>query len=58
MPVSGVKVGVIGKRRANPDYLAELAEAEGATVLRNGRRAIRRALTGRMRGRPAESWDR
>jgi IS5 family transposase len=32
-------------------YLADKAAAEAAAVLRNGRRALPRALTGRMRGR-------
>jgi hypothetical protein len=31
--------------------LAEMAAAEAAAVLRNGRRALSRALTGRVRGR-------
>ena len=40
-------------RRVTGDLadLAEGAAAQAAAVLRNGRRAVRRALTGRMRGR-------
>jgi IS5 family transposase len=37
--------------------LAETAAAEAAAVLRNGRRALPRALTGRMRGRLRRALD-
>jgi IS5 family transposase len=41
----------IGRVTGDLAELAESAAAQAAAVLRNGRRAIRRALTGRMRGR-------
>ena len=41
----------IGRMTGDLADLAEAAAAQAAAVLRNGRRALRRALTGRMRGR-------
>ena len=41
----------IGRATGDLADLAEAAAAQAAAVLRNGRRAVRRALSGRMRGR-------
>ena len=41
----------IGRATGDLADLAETAAAQAAAVLRNGRRAVRRALSGRMRGR-------
>jgi IS5 family transposase len=41
----------IGRATGDLADLAEAAAAQAATVLRNGRRAVRRALSGRVRGR-------
>jgi IS5 family transposase len=41
----------IGRMTGDLADLAEAAAAQAAAVLRNGRRAVSRALTGRMRGR-------
>ena len=42
---------MIGRMTGDLADLAETAAAQAAAVLRNGRRAVGRALTGRMRGR-------
>ena len=42
---------VMGRMTGDLADLAETAAAQAAAVLRNGRRAVGRALTGRMRGR-------
>jgi IS5 family transposase len=45
----------IGRATGDLADLAQAAAAQAAAVLRNGRRAVRRALSGRLRGRWA-SW--
>src|SRR6516225_8192990 len=47
----------IGRMTGDLAYLAEGAAAQAAAVLRNGRRALPRALTGRMRGRLRRALD-
>ena len=48
---------VIGRVTGELAGLAEKTAAEAAAVLRNGRRAVPKALTGRMRGRPRRALD-
>jgi IS5 family transposase len=48
---------VIRRVTAELADLAEMAAAEAAAVLRNGRRALPRALTGRVRGRLRRALD-
>jgi IS5 family transposase len=48
---------VIGRVTGELADLAEIAAAEAAAILRNGRRAIGRALSGRVRGRLRRALD-